>query len=405
MDKSSSATTAATEKKTEPVKTDSGASSIPDDTTTKNSNSDASLTGLADAISGLDQEVLNEVILQLATKEEKTSDPEIRKLKLEVLEKQNELIRKEEQDREAKKQWQAAAEAAAVASAAESSAETGSHDTAKKTKTSSSTNSTSSTANAEATTSHVAEETAESADADNTTGTATADGTLSTEEMSALRTILTDDPVSSEREALERIKAALKDGAMQPDQREELKRIRDSIESHAHDRSESQSSAASGPAASAAASAPMTAEEVDSYVADQIKEQDERMASESSTASSGSSTFSTEESPETNPSTAEEDHGDEPEDPIVSRLKRRVESMVDKIELQLSETQVKIGDKMHLLDKDRDGILSREEVAEVLQQVFKKNISFEEAMEIADEMVGSPWCDGFCPVGVVSCGS
>lgn len=405
VDKSSSATTAATEKKTEPVKTDSGASSIPDDTTTKNSNSDASLTGLADAISGLDQEVLNEVILQLATKEEKTSDPEIRKLKLEVLEKQNELIRKEEQDREAKKQWQAAAEAAAVASAAESSAETGSHDTAKKTKTSSSTNSTSSTANAEATTSHVAEETAESADADNTTGTATADGTLSTEEMSALRTILTDDPVSSEREALERIKAALKDGAMQPDQREELKRIRDSIESHAHDRSESQSSAASGPAASAAASAPMTAEEVDSYVADQIKEQDERMASESSTASSGSSTFSTEESPETNPSTAEEDHGDEPEDPIVSRLKRRVESMVDKIELQLSETQVKIGDKMHLLDKDRDGILSREEVAEVLQQVFKKNISFEEAMEIADEMVGSPWCDGFCPVGVVSCGS
>ena len=78
---------------------------------------------------------------------------------------------------------------------------------------------------------------------------------------------------------------------------------------------------------------------------------------------------------------------DEPEDPIVAQLKRRVASMVDKIEVQLSETQIKIGDKMHLLDKDRDGILTREEVAEVLEQVFKKNMTFDEAMDIANEMV------------------
>ena len=77
----------------------------------------------------------------------------------------------------------------------------------------------------------------------------------------------------------------------------------------------------------------------------------------------------------------------EPEDPIVARLKKRVESMVDKIEVQLSDVQVKIGDKLHFLDKDMDGILSPEEMAEVLHQVLKRNISMEEAMEIASQIV------------------
>jgi Ca2+-binding EF-hand superfamily protein len=42
---------------------------------------------------------------------------------------------------------------------------------------------------------------------------------------------------------------------------------------------------------------------------------------------------------------------------------------------------------MHWLDKDQDGILTREEMADVLQQVLKREITFEEAMEIAGEMV------------------
>jgi hypothetical protein len=57
--------------------------------------------------------------------------------------------------------------------------------------------------------------------------------------------------------------------------------------------------------------------------------------------------------------------------------------MVNKIETQLSDVHIKIGEKLHYLDKDMDGILSREEMAEVLSQVLK-NISFEEALEIAD---------------------
>ena len=75
------------------------------------------------------------------------------------------------------------------------------------------------------------------------------------------------------------------------------------------------------------------------------------------------------------------------EDPIVARLKKRIESMLDKIEVQLSDVHLKIGDKLHMLDKDKDGILTQQEVAGVLQQVLKREITPEEANEIAGEMV------------------
>jgi len=62
-----------------------------------------SVTGLADAISGMDKEVLNEVILQVATSEEFKSDPDVRKIQLEVVTHQNEKIKEEQAERDAKK--------------------------------------------------------------------------------------------------------------------------------------------------------------------------------------------------------------------------------------------------------------------------------------------------------------
>jgi len=70
----------------------------------------------------------------------------------------------------------------------------------------------------------------------------------------------------------------------------------------------------------------------------------------------------------------------------VQRLKSKVESMVGKIEIQLSTVEAKIGDKLHYLDKDMDGILSREEMALCLQSVLKRSLSFEEAMTITADM-------------------
>lgn len=70
----------------------------------------------------------------------------------------------------------------------------------------------------------------------------------------------------------------------------------------------------------------------------------------------------------------------------IDRLKTRVESMVGKIETQLSDVEVKIGNKFHLLDKDGDGVLTMEEMAQVLQTVLKRELTAEEAMAIATDM-------------------
>jgi len=73
-------------------------------------------------------------------------------------------------------------------------------------------------------------------------------------------------------------------------------------------------------------------------------------------------------------------------DKAIARLKTKVESMVDSIEVQLSDIEAKIGDKLHFLDKDGDGILSREEMAMCLQKVLKRDLTIEEAMAIAADM-------------------
>jgi Ca2+-binding EF-hand superfamily protein len=73
-------------------------------------------------------------------------------------------------------------------------------------------------------------------------------------------------------------------------------------------------------------------------------------------------------------------------DKAIARLKSKVESMVGNLEIQISDVEAKIGDKMHLLDKDMDGILSREEMAITLQSVLKRPLTFDEAMAIASDM-------------------
>jgi hypothetical protein len=64
------------------------------------SASGENVTGLADAISGLDKELVNEVILQSVSSDNKI-DTELLKLKLEVLEAENELIEEEKKQRHA----------------------------------------------------------------------------------------------------------------------------------------------------------------------------------------------------------------------------------------------------------------------------------------------------------------
>jgi len=331
-----------------------------------------SLSGLADAISGLDKEVLNEVILEVATSQEKLSDPEIRKLKLEVVSHQNELIRQEEAAREAAAKRKEAAEKEKAESTV---TEDLSH-----------AESTSSTVDATSQPPLVSSIGGEAASEKETSdlkreGETEDERDLSTEEMDVLSQLISDDPVSKERAELERIKAAMKAEPEEETAEQGDKEMRKTEETYQEERNEDISA---GPVSSSVE--PMTSEEADRLAASMVDVLDERASAEAQkstkmTSDSESSQKIAEES-----SVAEESVTEENGDPIVDRLKKRVESMVDRIEVQLSDVQIKIGDKLHMLDKDRDGILTRDEVAEVLQHVLKRKISHEEAVEIASEM-------------------
>jgi len=305
-----------------------------------------SLSGLADAISGLDKEVVDQVILEVATNEEKLSDPDIKRLKLEVVAKQNELIRVEQAAREAatKRKETHHPEKAEMQPGDDAVMDISS----------------------------VSEEMKPlAADYDDTTATVPSDSKpetepedergLSTEEMDAISQLVSDDPVSKERAELERIKAA-----MRSKKDDEAETVSDDAPKEAGE-------------AAARAEKPETERIPDiDFSTGTVYDSDAGTVGGEVDAGSRAASAEAE--------TAETSAEDE-EDPVVARLKKRIESMVDKIEVQLSQVQVKIGDKLHVLDKDRDGVLSLEEMADVLQQVLKRKITFEEAMEIATAMV------------------
>mmetsp|Transcript_3472 Transcript_3472/g.4275 ORF Transcript_3472/g.4275 Transcript_3472/m.4275 type:complete len:626 (+) Transcript_3472:899-2776(+) len=83
---------------------------------------------------------------------------------------------------------------------------------------------------------------------------------------------------------------------------------------------------------------------------------------------------------------ADKGSGDEKLDKAINRLKSRVQSMVVKIESQLEDVESKIGDKLHLLDKDMDGVVTVEEVAASLRTILKRDLTEEQARAIAADM-------------------
>ncbi|KAL3923319.1 MAG: hypothetical protein SGILL_001723 [Bacillariaceae sp.] len=331
-----------------------------------------SVTGLADAISGMDKEVLNEVILQVATADEIKSDLDVRKIQLEVLTQQNEKIKEEQAEREnAKKKKESS-----TAEKGDSQASDGNEQEPPE--------SSATVADPVDVETMSKEEILEKFDekveeikeelTEKAAEVEMGERELSTEEMEAISQMLSADPVFKEREDLARLKEAIsekideeeQDEAEEDDDSDNEEKISATLKSDAND----------------AEKAAAIINEMETKAAEEA----DQATSFSTTSELGDAQGKT--APEPQPEEeqqVEEIIEEEPEDPVVARLKRRIESMVDKIENQLSDTHIKIGEKLHFLDKDMDGILSREEIAQVMSQVFK-NISFEEALEIADEI-------------------
>lgn len=320
-----------------------------------------SLTGLADAISGLDKDVVNEIILEVATAQERMSDPDVRKIKLEVLSQQNELIKAEQKarDESAKKKESTEKEKMDSQSVAESAGL--SMDSIDASSSVQESTSTTTEPSKDATPPPALEINAEN----EKSRVPTKEHTLSTDEMDAISQLISHDPVSSERAELKKIKAAMKTESRTSDTAD--KPLQETIDSKP----------------SSVAQQLAAIDEMDKHVSKTI-DQIEKSAALEAEASTIITTKPSDQMPQ-EPVPTEKD--DAEEDPIVARLKKSVASMVGKIEAQLSETEVKIGDKLHFLDKDKDGILSREEMASVLQSVLKREVSFEDAMKIAAAIV------------------
>jgi hypothetical protein len=308
----------------------------------------ADLSGLADTISGLDSDIVNEAILEVATNAEKQSDPEVRKIKLKVLEQQNELIRKEEQEREAaaKKEAEKGAiekkEAGKEAAEREKKKSQGElEDVAK-----ASISVAASKETAEHQLGHGELATAEVKSLAKEAEKIEAEGSLSAEEMDAISQLWSDDPVSKERAELEKIKVAIKKESEKRDVADDEK-ADGSVRSKPPQPTDRISDQGDKKTA-------IAAEDALSYTDDNVKKAVDEAEKAVSDLADKSTKFTLDDHLASKEAKSDDDKAkDSVDDPVVARLKKRVASMVDKIEVQLSETQVKIGDKFHFLDKDK----------------------------------------------------
>jgi len=306
------------------------------------------VVGLADAMSGIDKEVVNEIILEMASSEEKSKNADVMKIQLEFLEQQNEMIKEEQEERDAaakekeekSEEKENITEEEALAAVDDKPAATDF----------------SASADAAISGDKLYELNEEEVEDEEQTE-------LSTEEIDAISQLTSPDPVLREREELKRIKER-----MQEESEADI--------DHTGEQEGKEASVDASPEiySSITPSEPFLTEEAAAEIVEIVKEI-ENEAKEIT------------EVPMQEDTEAEDELvGDAKLQKAIDRLKTRVESMVGKIETQLSDVEGKIGDKLYLLDKDGDGVLTMEEMAQVLQTVLKRDLTAEEAMAIAMDM-------------------
>lgn len=323
------------------------------------SDENDSVTSIADAMSGLEKGVVNEVILEVATREEENSNPDVMKIKLEVLNKQNELINEEfeEREREKVKKEEEKEKIEEMESSHISEELVTNHDKAEiQFRPSEQQAKDDSSIYATVASKKLYENSDEKEKIGEEKEGDEEETELSAEEIDAISQLLSPNAVQSERLELERIKAKMDTNLGVESEAEIFVADENILEPREH------------PTSMKAPEDSSTSEtEMDSI---DIKDAEKI-------------TFGTPENKfEDTPEKVNEDMLDK----NIARLKSKVEDMVGKIELQLSDVEAKIGNKLHFLDKDQDGILSGDEIVLCLRQVLKRNLTPDEAMSIVSDM-------------------
>ena len=333
---------------------------------------------LADAMSGIDKEVLNEIVLEMASSEEKSKNADVMKIQLEVLEQQNEMIKEEQEERDA------------YAAAKEKEEKDKLHEKESMRESEISTVEESGVKESRISTSEepildtqaVPEKSKQKINTDVDKGEDDEHTELSTAEIDAIASLTSPDPVRNEREELQRIKDKMQGGneAAAGQGSEEFSNDDLELDHHA-----SQPKDESGDMYSAANTEQPVMTEVSEAETSILKEVDEAIEKEAKEVTV-MSMQGDDKAKVVAESYEDELVGDQKLQKSIDRLKSRVETMVGKIETQLSDVEVRIGSKFHLLDKDGDGVLTMEEMAQVLQTVLKRELTPEEAMAIASDI-------------------
>ena len=310
-----------------------------------------SVSGLADAMSGIDKDVLNEIVLEMATSKEKSSNADVMKIQLEVLEHHNELIKEEQEERDA-----AAKEKAEEERKRMEQKEIEGKEAVEKEKTDEQTiaaekhldgassrvdfvdtNARSDVLVSDIITKQDSKKEEEEEDNEEQVE-------LSAEEIEAISGLVSPDPLHREKEDLQRIKDKI--------QAENSSEI-DSTESGGKDLQQEKDEASLGMISAISPDGPIYTFEAQQDAVQSIKDLDEinEITKEAKSVVSLKGDTGAKIVVE-NPDDDEEVAGDKKLQKAIDRLKSRVESMVGKIETHLSDVEVKIGNKFHLLDKD-----------------------------------------------------
>jgi Ca2+-binding EF-hand superfamily protein len=333
--------------------------------------------GIKSSISGLDEELLNEVVLA-AARDEDEDNIEIKLRRLESLEYQNEMIEEERAEklaRDAQKAEEAkktkAEGKAAAAAAAAAAAEGGS------TKPESDAGHSPMEADSEATRwKDGSDEEAKSSEEDEDEDSET--GELSLAELEALGDLVRESSVEREKTKLQEIKAkAILSSSSEEGDSETAEALKEMLPSVKEKAIEAETFPAEEPFVETMApgvghtgtsSAPIYVE-----VAEATTDKDEY----------DTKGIVTEEQEQEE---VVEEEEEEVPDLGLARMQSVVQSMVSRLEEDIEKTDNELGDALRLLDLDRDGSMSVEELKSTMKTVLKRNLPDTESETIIKAM-------------------
>lgn len=79
-----------------------------------------------------------------------------------------------------------------------------------------------------------------------------------------------------------------------------------------------------------------------------------------------------------------EDETTASEDTLLPRVKKHLDRMLEQLEDELEDVDKSIGDKLRVLDKDQDGIVTAEEVYDAIHNILRNNNPDEAAKSIIE---------------------